>query len=487
MSATKAVHQLHNGSKEDVAELMEQFGVASASDAPKIFIAEQPSAASEKPPYLSSIEVTLLRPSPSNPRKRFAQEALDELAASIRAQGVMEPLLVRYRQSAKRSESFWFEIITGERRWRAAKLAGLESVPALVRQMDDEAVLDAQIVENLQREDMTPLEEAAAYEARLKAAGDAGHKMSVADLAKRVGKSQRSLYDRLELLKLTPFAREALENGHISAGHAAELVRLKPELQDDAVRVTARAELSVYRLREWLKDAKNGYGTTDLITDPDSLRHAENGRAGAEVRSLTRTPAKAKKLPTSPSLDASHSAADQWIPKGIIKPPFEHEGQLWCCVASMYRASVVSDLRAYRVIPRAEFRGKPTTYNGRALRGDRARNDPKGFYHGIAVKCAGQSFVLCGPPKTFPRDPGEKAQQKERIALLRIRAGLQQAAAPPSNTAAISRGLGIPTLASIERAISGSLPGLRVATLKRARKRGEWIAVLRISAKSGRR
>jgi ParB family chromosome partitioning protein len=160
-------------------------------------------------------------PSPTNPRKYFDQEKLDELTDSVKSQGVLEPLLVR---SGKKGR---FEIIAGERRWRAASAAGLKEVPAILREMTDDQVLDAQIHENLHRADVHPMDEAFGYQHLLKTVEG----LTVEELARRVNKSPRYVAQRLSLATLIEPAVKDFMEGHITLGHAVQLSRLSPEVQ----------------------------------------------------------------------------------------------------------------------------------------------------------------------------------------------------------------------------------------------------------------
>lgn len=172
-----------------------------------------------------------IRPSPFNPRKGFPKAELEELADSIRAQGILAPLVARGIAVAG---AFHFELIAGERRLRAAQIAGLKHLPVIVREATDAQARELQILENLQRADIAPLEEAAAFQDLLKAANAAQPKsLGVDELAARVGKKPRYVYARLELLKLAPPVQKALAAGAIAPAAAQELVRLKPEQQEE--------------------------------------------------------------------------------------------------------------------------------------------------------------------------------------------------------------------------------------------------------------
>lgn len=164
-----------------------------------------------------------LRPSPNNPRKHFAEESLKELAESIRVHGVLQPLLVRLKGDA-------YEIVAGERRYRAAKLAGLASVPVTVREIDDRTAAELAVLENVQRSDLTPLEEADGYELLHRR-----HRYTVEEIAAKIGKSPAYVYARLKLNALTKEARAALEANRITAEHAILLARLKPSDQARAL------------------------------------------------------------------------------------------------------------------------------------------------------------------------------------------------------------------------------------------------------------
>ncbi len=162
----------------------------------------------------TEVAISAIVPNPQQPRKRFSDESLLELAESIKEVGILQPIVVRPLDEDR------FELIAGERRWRAAKLAGLESVPVLVRGADRQASLQIALIENVQREDISPLESAEAY-ARL--LNDFG--MTQEEIAKRVGKSRSGVANALRLLKLPKEVRESLIEGEISEGHARALLQ----------------------------------------------------------------------------------------------------------------------------------------------------------------------------------------------------------------------------------------------------------------------
>ena len=161
------------------------------------------------------IDIARIRPNPDQPRKNFDEEKLEELAASIRQHGVMQPLIL-----VEQGKDYL--IAAGERRWRAAQLAGLKEVPALVRLLDARQLAELSLIENLQREDLTSLEEAQAFRDLM-----TGHGYTQEALAERLGKSRSHVANTLRLLNLAPHERKLLEQGKFSAGHARAILSLE--------------------------------------------------------------------------------------------------------------------------------------------------------------------------------------------------------------------------------------------------------------------
>lgn len=195
---------------------------------------------------LRRISVTSIRPNPFQPRKSFNDESLQTLASSVRELGVLQPLIVRPVEG----ESGQFELIAGERRWRAATLAGLEMVPVLVQDdVNDRLSLEQAVVENLHRVDLHPLEEAAAYQ-QLIDEFDLTHEQ----VAQRVGKSRANITNTLRLLQLGEVAQSALANSEITAGHARSLLAISdPDAQATMVARIIKNELSVRATEEAVK------------------------------------------------------------------------------------------------------------------------------------------------------------------------------------------------------------------------------------------
>jgi ParB/RepB/Spo0J family partition protein len=190
----------------------------------------QPTAPTNTSLVFVPIPLGQIRPSKTNPRKNFDKVQLEELAQSIREKGVLQPILVRPDHKVGD-----YELVAGERRYRAAKDAGLQEIPAVVRELTDIEVIEVQVIENLQRTDLHPLEEAEGYRQLM------AKKYDVAKIAARTGRSVKYVYDRVKLLSLTKDAQKAFLAGEFTAGHAVILARLKPADQERAMNLRARA------------------------------------------------------------------------------------------------------------------------------------------------------------------------------------------------------------------------------------------------------
>ena len=182
-----------------------------------------------------SLHISQVEPGLMQPRKRFDEESLQDLADSIRIHGVIQPLTVR------RLASGYYQIIAGERRWRAAKLAGLTEVPAVIIEADDRKVMELGLIENLQREDLNPIEEANGYKVLLDEYG-----LTQEEVAQRVGKSRPAVANALRLLALPDPVHLLLEEGKLSAGHARAILAVPSgELQKKLAQKVVAEELSV--------------------------------------------------------------------------------------------------------------------------------------------------------------------------------------------------------------------------------------------------
>ena len=191
-------------------------------------------ASPESPADLNELPVDQVVRGRYQPRREFDQQSLEELAASIRSQGVMQPVVVRRRPQGG------YELIAGERRWRAAQLAGLTAIPAMIKDVSDEQASAMALIENIQREDLNPLEEAFALQ-RLKDE----FQLTQQQVADAVGKSRVAVTNLLRLLNLAPPVRQLLQSGAIEMGHARALLTLSPAEQESLAQEVAARHLSV--------------------------------------------------------------------------------------------------------------------------------------------------------------------------------------------------------------------------------------------------
>ncbi len=202
---------------------------------------EIPAAGAEEKPSLE-LPVQKLEPNPFQPRKRFDEEELQNLSESIAAHGVIQPLTVR------RLESGYYQIIAGERRWRAARMAGLDEVPALVIEADDRTAAELALIENLQRQDLDPVEEARGYQRLIEEYG-----LTQEQTASVVGKSRPAVANALRLLSLPEAVLDDLSAGLLTPGHARAVLSLPRERQTDAAAHIKTQELSVRQAENYCK------------------------------------------------------------------------------------------------------------------------------------------------------------------------------------------------------------------------------------------
>jgi len=189
--------------------------------------------------------IELVRPNKCQPRKHFAADKLEELAASIREQGIIQPLVVTKKDNH-------YEIIAGERRWRAAQKAGLREVPVVIREASDNAVLELALIENIQRQDLNAIEEAHAYRSLVEQ-----FSISQEDVARRVGKNRTTVTNALRLLRLPEDVQRDIVEERLSMGHARALLALeRPELIEKARHEILRRQLSVRATEELVRKLK---------------------------------------------------------------------------------------------------------------------------------------------------------------------------------------------------------------------------------------
>ncbi|HSN39663.1 MAG TPA: ParB/RepB/Spo0J family partition protein [Burkholderiales bacterium] len=233
---------------------------------------EQPAATGGE--ALRTLAVDVLQPGKYQPRTRMDQEALKELADSIRVQGVMQPVLVRPVAGGR------YEIVAGERRWRAARIAGLASVPALVREIPDQQALAAALIENIQREDLNPLEEAVGIQRLIQE-----FSMTHATAAEALGRSRTAVTNLLRLLELAPPVRELLAQGRLDMGHARALLALSAARQVELAREIVAKQLSVREVEKRVGGAVRKPAPRAAHTDRDITRLEEelSNRLGTTV------------------------------------------------------------------------------------------------------------------------------------------------------------------------------------------------------------
>lgn len=254
---------------------------------------------------ISEVPVSKIKANPNQPRREFAAEALNELAESIRQIGIIQPITLR------KMDDGTYQIIAGERRWRASQMAGLSSIPAYIRTADDENMMQMALVENIQREDLNAIEIALAYEHLLEKSG-----MTQEKVAERVGKSRAAIANYLRLLKLPAQVQMALQKKEIDMGHARALLSLaSPSLQ----------------LKLFKEISKNGYSVRKV----EEMCHQLN--SGEDIQSAKKKISAKAKLPEEFNMLKSHLSKffDTKIQmtynangKGKISIPFSSEEDL---------------------------------------------------------------------------------------------------------------------------------------------------------------
>ncbi len=218
-----------------------------------------------------SLPVLQIEPCANQPRRHFDEAALQDLADSIREHGIIQPLTVR------RLSSGYYQIIAGERRWRAARLAGLSEVPAIVIEADDRKTTELSLIENLQREDLDPIEEAEGYKTLMDS-----YQLTQEEAAERVGKSRSAVANSLRLLGLCPEVRAMLQSGKLSGGHARTLLPLKGEMQLQAAKAVAAQGLSV-RQTEALVKRLTAKKEVPPLTDEQRMNESYSRLAAQEL------------------------------------------------------------------------------------------------------------------------------------------------------------------------------------------------------------
>jgi len=201
------------------------------------------------PAPISELPVSRIRPNPFQPRRHFRDEALEELAQSIRVNGIIQPLAVRRAGDD-------YQIVAGERRWRAAQLAGLTDVPVVVQEIADEKLLEVALIENIQREDLNPIELAEAFE-RMVTELTLSHE----EIGRRTGKDRVTVTNTIRLLQLQPEVQQIVASGKLSAGHARALIAIKdPDSQRNIAYSVIAEGWTVRQIEKAVKDITQGVG-----------------------------------------------------------------------------------------------------------------------------------------------------------------------------------------------------------------------------------
>ncbi|MDC0221381.1 ParB/RepB/Spo0J family partition protein [Gammaproteobacteria bacterium] len=233
-------------------------------------------ASEDKDGDLKNIPIDLIQRGKYQPRTDMHEEALQELAASIKSQGVMQPIVIRPLSSDK------YEIIAGERRWRASQIAGLDKIPAIIKPVGDEAAIAMSLIENIQRENLNPIEEAMA----LKRLQDE-FELTQQEVADAVGKSRATVTNLLRLIGLHIDARRMLEHGDLEMGHARALLSLPDLQQAAAARTVVGRGLSVRQTESLVRRLVAGGGTTNkggaIDADIKNLEENLEGKLGTKV------------------------------------------------------------------------------------------------------------------------------------------------------------------------------------------------------------
>ena len=246
---------------------------------------------------LRHLPIEWIQPGRYQPRRDIQPEALEELAASIKAQGLMQPIVVRSLAGQQQK----FEIIAGERRWRACQLAGFDRVPVMVREVADEAAIAMALIENIQRENLNPMEEAMALH-RLQNEFD----LTQLEVAEAVGKGRATVANLLRLMNLNDEVKRLLEHGDIEMGHARALLGLEGEQQSSAARQVVSKALTVRQtealVRDWDKPEKVS-PAAGLDPDIQRLERLLGDRLGAKVAIQHTTKGKGKLVINYTNLD----------------------------------------------------------------------------------------------------------------------------------------------------------------------------------------
>ena len=258
------------------------------------------------------IPVDRIDSNPQQPRLAFNQETLDELAASIREHGVLQPILVRPVGPNT------YQLIAGERRWRASRQAGLDSIPALIEEIDDDTALEISIIENLQREDISPLDEAAMYDRMVRE-----HGYSIRKLADKLGKDKGYLENRLRLADAPPEVRELVSLRKDTLSHAYELMKVDdPRKRGRLADQVARGELTLIKLRDKIEGRRTRPPRVPDEVGVDDVGHQDDGLQVEDAVVPEPPPRRDVELTDDSLVDAKASLGDALdLLVGVLRSP----------------------------------------------------------------------------------------------------------------------------------------------------------------------
>ncbi|MGH1373054.1 MAG: ParB/RepB/Spo0J family partition protein [Cellvibrionaceae bacterium] len=272
------------------------LGGATGSNASEAIAAVTTDTESSQDGTLTKLPVEFIQRGKYQPRKDMHPEALEELAESIKAQGVMQPIVVRPLGTDK------YEIIAGERRWRATQLAGLDTIPCVIREVPDEAAIAMALIENIQREDLNPMEEAVALK-RLQDEFELTH----AEVAQAVGKSRTTVTNLLRLIALTDDVKTMLEHGDLEMGHARAMLSLDAAEQRDVAKQVVAKGLSVRQTEALVRKIQQGLPQVVVAQKPSSdvlkLEESLSEKVGVPVAISHSAKGKGKMVLSYNSLD----------------------------------------------------------------------------------------------------------------------------------------------------------------------------------------
>ena len=220
-----------------------------------------------------SCELDAIEPASVQPRKHFDPDALADLSASIKESGLIQPLVVRRKDGAEDR----YELIAGERRWRASRMAGLTEVPVVVKDVDDAVAFALALIENIQRQDLNPIEEAMAYERLIEE-----FEFTQAELAEQVGKSRSAISNAVRLLNLPELVQSKLAEGELTPGHARPLLTLEHEQAVDLAAAIEQEQLTVRQTEQLARELRDGASLADQLAEQEAEAEADDAQAAPE-------------------------------------------------------------------------------------------------------------------------------------------------------------------------------------------------------------